>query len=152
MINIKLVCVGNLKERFWTEASKEYEKRLNRFCKLSIVEVAEENKYQDINKIVSLEGEEILDKLSGKPILLDINGKELSSEELSSYLNKLAQENSTITFVIGGSYGCSNAVKEKIKDKLSFGKITLPHNLARIVLLEQIYRAFMISSGNKYHK
>ena len=75
MINIKLVCVGNLKERFWIEASKEYEKRLNRFCKLSIVEVAEQNKYQDINKIVSLEGEEILDKLSGKPILLDINGK-----------------------------------------------------------------------------
>ena len=84
--------------------------------------------------------------------MLDIQGEEVSSEKLSTKLRNLEQNSSEITFVIGGSNGVSETVKNKIKDKVSFGKITLPHNLARVVLLEQIYRAYMINSGSKYHK
>jgi 23S rRNA (pseudouridine1915-N3)-methyltransferase len=152
MITIRVVCVGKLKERFWQEAQGEYVKRLSRFCKTEIIELEEQNKFDNIEKIIALEGEEILNSLSGKNILLDLNGKELASEQFANKIETIALENSTITFVIGGSYGVSNAVKQKIGDKLSFGKATYPHNLARIILLEQIYRAFMINSNCKYHK
>lgn len=152
MITIRVVCVGKLKEKFWQEAQGEYVKRLSRFCKTEIIELEEQNKFDNIEKIIALEGEEILNSLSGKNILLDLNGKELTSEQFANKIETTALENSTITFVIGGSYGVSNAVKQKIGDKLSFGKATYPHNLARIILLEQIYRAFMINSNCKYHK
>lgn len=152
MIAINIVCVGNLKEKFWTDAQSEYSKRLAKFCKLKIIEIAEQNKYNDINKILQIEGKDIIENLDGKCFLLDIGGKELSSEEFAKNLNEVSLNNSTITFVIGSSYGVSNEVKEKIKDRLSFGKATYPHNLARIILLEQVYRCFMINSGSKYHK
>ena len=155
MITINLICVGNLKEKFWKDASGEYEKRLSKFCKLNIIELAEQNKYEDINKILQMEGQSIiktLDERGGKNILLAIEGKEFSSEEFSSFIKKSALTTSTINFVIGGSYGTSREVNDKIKDKLSFGKATYPHNLARIILLEQIYRAFMLNGGGKYHK
>lgn len=152
MITIRIVCVGNLKEKFWQEAQGEYLKRLSRFCKTEIVELAEQNKYDNIEKIKLTEGEEILSSLSGKNILLDLGGRELTSEQLAGKINSLSLENSTLTFVIGGSYGVSDKVKTKIEDKLSFGKATYPHNLARIILLEQIYRAFMINNNSKYHK
>ncbi len=152
MITVNIVCVGKLKERFWQEAEGEYLKRLSRFCKMKIIELAEQNKYDNIEKIISMEGEEILASLNGKNVLLDIHGKELSSEEFAKKLEKEGNENSTISFIIGGSYGVSDYVKNKIEDKLSFGKITYPHNIARIILLEQIYRAFMINSNSKYHK
>lgn len=151
-MNINIVCVGNLKEKFWLEAEGEYLKRLQRFCKLSIKEVAEANKYSDIDKILSDEGRHIIESRSGHCILLDINGKEVSSEELAKKIESLMQQTSTITFIIGGSYGVSDEVKNSVDEKVSFGKITLPHNLARIVLLEQIYRSFMILSNSKYHK
>lgn len=152
MINIKIICIGNLKEKFWIEASKEYQKRLQRFCKLSIVELQEQNKFNNIESILENEGRDIISNLTDKNILLDIYGKTITSEELAKKIESLSQTYSHLTFVIGGSYGVSNEVKEKITDKISFGKITLPHNLARIVLLEQIYRAFMINNGGKYHK
>lgn len=152
MINIKIICIGNLKEKFWIEASKEYQKRLQRFCKLSIVELQEQNKFNNIESILENEGRDIISNLTDKNILLDIYGKTITSEELAKKIESLSQIYSHLTFVIGGSYGVSNEVKEKITDKISFGKITLPHNLARIVLLEQIYRAFMINNGGKYHK
>ena len=152
MIAIKFVCVGNLKEKFWIDAIEEYKKRLAKFCKLEIVEVAEQNKYQDIKKIIETEGDEILKNIEGKVYLLDIKGKEYSSEEFAGEIEKDMLSFSTITFVIGGSYGVSEKVKTQIKDKLSFGKATYPHNLARVILIEQIYRAFMIQSGAKYHK
>lgn len=152
MITINLVCVGNLKEKFWQEASNEYAKRLSKFCKLNIIELAEQNKYENIEKIKEIEGEDILAHISGKTFLLEINGKEYASEQFANLIDRTSLETSTMTFVIGGSYGTSEAVKEKIKDKLSFGKATYPHNLARVILLEQIYRAFMINGGGKYHK
>lgn len=152
MINIRIVCVGNLKEKYWTDACNEYKKRLQKFCKLSIIELAEQNKYQDIEKILQSEGTEILSSLAGKNFLLDVKGREVSSEDLAKRIEFLSQQISTITFIIGGSYGVSEEVKKSVDERISLGKITLPHNLARVVLLEQIYRAFMINSGSKYHK
>ncbi|MBQ8444697.1 MAG: 23S rRNA (pseudouridine(1915)-N(3))-methyltransferase RlmH [Clostridia bacterium] len=151
-MTVNLVCVGNLKEKFWIEASKEYEKRLSKFCKVKIIELAEQNKYDNIEKIKEFEGQDILNHLEGRTFLLDIGGKQYSSEEFAQEIEKTSISSSSITFVIGGSYGVSDRVKGAIKDKISFGRATYPHNLARIILLEQIYRAFMINGGGKYHK
>lgn len=151
-MNINLVCVGQLKEEFWKEAVAEYQKRLQRFCKINIKELSEQNKYQDKNRILFEEGREILENMQGYSILLDIDGKELSSQQLADKLKNIAQQQSTINFIIGGSYGVSDEVKNRADERLSLGKITLPHNLARVVVIEQIYRAFMINSGSKYHK
>ncbi len=152
MISINLVCVGNLKEKFWKDACDEYIKRLSRFCKLNIIEIQEQNNLSSTEKTLEKEGQDILKHLSGKSILLDIEGKQYSSQEFSNKLQSLEQETSEITFVIGSSCGVSQEVKSNIKDKISFGKATFPHNLARVILLEQIYRAFMIKSGSTYHK
>ena len=152
MLTINIVCVGNLKEKFWQDAQSEYAKRLSKFCKLNIIELAEQNKFEDIEKVLQVEGEDIISKLVGKCFLLDIGGKELSSEEFAQKMQDVSLNDSTITFVIGSSYGVSKEVKNKIKDRLSFGRATYPHNLARIILLEQVYRCFMINSGSKYHK
>lgn len=152
MINIRVVCVGNLKEEFWREACQEYAKRLGRFCKLSVIEVAEQNKFDNIDKIVQHESREILNNLEGFACLLDIKGRLVSSEDVASLIEEKSLTNSTITFVIGGSYGVSQELKEKIPTKISFGRATFPHNLARVILLEQVYRGFMINSGGKYHK
>lgn len=152
MINIKIVCVGNLKEKFWNDACDEYIKRLGRFCKVKVVELAEQNKYEQTERIVTEEGKEIVANLEGACCLLDINGKMITSEDLAAYISEKSLVASTLTFVIGGSYGVSTAVKEKIPSKISFGRVTYPHNLARVILLEQIYRAFMINGGGKYHK
>ena len=152
MLTINLVCVGNLKEKFWQDAEKEYSKRLSKFCNLKIFQVEEENSAGEVEKILSHEGKSILNHCKGKTYLLAIDGKNFSSEEFAKEIKDIALVDSQITFVIGGSYGVSNEVKEKIAKKLSFGKPTFPHNLARIMLLEQIYRAFMINSGSKYHK
>lgn len=152
MMTINLVCVGNLKEKFWKDAAEEYKKRLSKFCKLNIIEVQEQNKYDDIEKIKQIEGEDICTKLEGKSYLLDIGGNQYASEEFATELKLAALVNSTLTFVIGGSYGVSGKVRSAVRSRISFGKATYPHNLARIILLEQIYRAFMINSGAKYHK
>ena len=152
MITIRLVCVGNLKEKFWTDACNEYIKRLGRFCKIEIIEVAEENKQSHIQKIKLEEGKHILEKLEGKVYLLDIGGREFSSEELALQIKNDMLGASTLTFIIGGSYGVSDEVKNIAQNKLSFGRATYPHNLARVILLEQLYRAFMINNGSSYHK
>ena len=152
MIQIRIVCVGNLKEKFWKEGVEEYLKRLSKFCKMSIIELDEQNKYQDVNKIKEVEGKEILENLQGKCYLLDINGKEFSSEEFSKEIENSSLSQSTLSFVIGGSYGVSDEVKNAIKNKISFGRMTYPHNMMRLILVEQIYRAFMISAGASYHK
>lgn len=151
-MQIRLVCIGNLKEKFWQSATEEYKKRLQKFCNLQIIELDEQNKYQDVNKILSEEGKSIIANLGGYNILLDIEGKAYSSEELANKIKQTLLTSSTITFIIGGSYGVSDEVKRSVQERISFGKITMPHNLARVVALEQIYRAFMINSGAKYHK
>ena len=151
-MQIRLVCIGNLKEKFWQSATEEYKKRLQKFCNLQIIELDEQNKYQDVNKILSEEGKSIIANLGGYNILLDIEGKAYSSEDLANKIKQTLLSSSTITFIIGGSYGVSDKVKRSVQERISFGRITMPHNLARVVALEQIYRAFMINSGAKYHK
>ncbi len=151
MMTIKIVCVGNLKEKFWREACEEYQKRLSRFCKLKIIELEEQNNLSS-QKTLEKEGEEILKHISGKTILLAIEGKQYSSEEFADKLEKEALTSSELTFIIGSSCGVSDGVKNIVKEKISFGKPTFPHNLARIMLLEQIYRGFMINNGSTYHK
>ena len=152
MINITIVAVGNLKEKFSLEAEKEYLKRLSAFCKIQVVETKEFNKLQNIELIKEKEGEEIIKHLSSFPILLDVNGNEQTSEAFAKNLVKLSLTRSSLTFVIGGSYGVSEKVKNICKQKISFSKMTFPHNLFRIMLLEQLYRAFTIINGKTYHK
>ncbi len=152
MININLVCVGNLKEKFSKEAEAEYVKRLSAFCNLKIVEVKEQNQLQNPLTIVEKEGQDIVKNLKGYVILCDIKGKEMSSENLAKELGNLMMTSSTITIVVGGSYGVSEEVKNLSNERLSFSPMTFPHNLFRIMLLEQIYRAFTILENKSYHK
>lgn len=152
MLNVNVVCVGNLKEKFSKDAEKEYLKRLSKFCKLNVIELKEQNKLVNLMLIKEKEGEEIIKSLSSYNILCDLGGENLSSEEFANRLEKLALKNSKITFVIGGSYGVSEKVKNACQMKISFSKMTFPHNLFRIMLLEQIYRAFTILNGINYHK
>ena len=152
MITINLVCVGNLKETFWKEAEKEYLKRISRFCKFNLIEIQEKNKESTDQITLQKEGKEILSKCKGYIILMDREGQAYSSENFSKRIEKISLSNSELTFVIGSSCGVSDEVKQMANEKISFGPNTFPHNLARIMLLEQIYRAFTISNGIKYHK
>lgn len=152
MITINLVCVGNLKEKFWKDAESEYKKRLSRFCKFNIIEVEEKNNESNTEITLFKEGKDIIAKSKGYIILMDRQGKTDSSENFAKKIEKLSISNSELTFVIGSSCGVSDEVKESSNEKISFGPNTFPHNLARIMLLEQIYRAFCISNNIKYHK
>lgn len=156
-MNVRIVCVGKLKEKYLKDGIEEYAKRLSRFCKFEIIEVSEEllpdTSQKSIQNVKIAEGERIIAKLKGYAIALDLKGKMLTSEELSQKVSSLKQSGtSTLTFVIGGSYGLSGQVLDKCDFSLCFGAITYPHQLIRLVLAEQIYRAFMIEEGSAYHK
>ncbi len=151
-MTINIVCVGNLKEKFSKEHQEEYCKRLSAFCKLNIIEVKEQNQLSNPEMILEKEGEEILKKLKGYSILCDINSTEIGSEKFAKKLKELSLKTSTLSFVIGGSYGVSQSVRDRCDERISFSPMTFPHNLFRIMLLEQIYRGFMIESGKSYHK
>ena len=161
MLRVNIICIGKIKEAYFTDAIAEYVKRLGAFCKMNIIELPEEriksntpNEAQ-INEVVSAEGKRILQKInvSDYAVAMCIEGKQLSSEELAQTLSNLAIiGKSTVDFVIGGSYGLSNEVKSRANLRLSMSKMTFPHQMARMILCEQIYRAFEISSGGKYHK
>ncbi len=152
MISINLVCVGNLKEKFSKDEQEEYLKRLSAFCNLKIVEIKEQNQLQNPTTIMEKEGQDIVKNLKGHVILCDIKGKELSSENLAEKFKALMQQTSVITFVVGGSYGVSESVKKLANERISFSPMTFPHNLFRIMLLEQTYRAFTIIKNKSYHK
>ena len=152
MIKINLVCVGNLKDKFFVEACGEYIKRLSRFCSIKITEIKEFTNLENIELIKRTEGEEILKAIKGYFVLMDVKGKSLSSEDLAMSLNSISNTKSEITFVIGGSYGVSDEVKQKANLVLSVSKMTFPHRLFRVMLLEQIYRAFTINNNISYHK
>ncbi len=160
MLTVTLACVGKLKERYWREACAEYEKRLSAFCRLNTVEVAEERlpdapSPAQISAAIEAEGRRLLSRVpaGASLIALCIEGQELSSPALSKQLERWAVEGvSHVALVIGGSYGLSDAVKREARLKLSFSPMTFPHQLARVMALEQLYRAFHISSGGKYHK
>ena len=152
-----VVAVGKLKERFWIDACKEYVKRLGAYAKVEVREVADIDPARagGVDAARRREGAEILSAVSDRShaILLAIEGKERSSEDFSAHLDQLALTGkSDITFIIGGSDGVSDEVRARANEALSFGPITLPHNLARVVLLEQVYRACKISRGEPYHK
>lgn len=157
MIAINLICVGNIKEKYFTDAIKEYEKRLSSFCKFNIIELKEVNyakvNASEIEKIKQLEGKEIINNLKKYNILLSLKGKELSSIELAEFITKKQVDGlSELTFIIGGSYGVSKDVEDKVQEKISFSKLTFPHQLIRVIFLEQIYRAFTIINNKGYHK
>ena len=159
MLTVNLICVGSLKERYWRDACAEYQKRLSAFCKLTIIELPESRLADnpspaEIERALENEGSLILQKAGNSKLLpLCIEGKELPSPELAALLDELMLSGvSSLSFIIGSSYGLADSVKNKGIKKLSLSKMTFPHQLARVMLLEQIYRAFMIRSGGKYHK
>ncbi len=157
MVKVKIVAVGKVKEKYFADMISEYSKRLSRYAKFSIVEVKEENYVEEPNEseklsILKREGENIKKELSGYVIAMCIEGKKLSSTDLAGLLEKSANTNSEITFVIGGSYGLDDSVKNLSHFKLSMSDMTFPHTLCRAVLTEQIYRAFSIINNGKYHK
>ncbi len=159
MINVTVIAVGKLKEGYLRDGCAEYSKRLSSFCRLEIIEIDEERASDnpspaEICRVIEKEGERIAKKIpKGAYIIpLCIEGKEYSSPDFSLLIEKISLEASSICFIIGGSFGLSDNVKSLARTKLSFGKMTLPHQLARMVLLEQVYRAFSISSNSKYHK
>lgn len=159
MLNVNIICVGNLKEKFFTDALSEYKKRLSRYCKFEVVELPEEKiadnvTQSQIDKTLKKEGEKILAKIgkSDFVVAMCIEGKQLSSEELSKKIEDISLTNSTVNFVIGGSWGLSDDVKKRADMRLSVSKMTFPHQLFRVMLAEQIYRAFSITANAKYHK
>lgn len=159
MLNIHIVCIGKIKETYLKDAILEYSKRLSKFCKLDFIELSDEKIPDKLNPSLELEIKEKESKqiLSHLPkdsfkIALDLKGKEFSSEEFSKKLDDLSMEHSHISFIIGGSLGLSKEVLDNCNLKICFSKMTFPHQLIRVFLLEQIFRAFKISRGETYHR
>ena len=159
-MNVKIVCIGKLKEKYWTDAVAEYSKRIKRFSNLEIVELKESllpanASLKDEEKVKDDEAKEILKVLKKDEyvITLEIKGKPLSSEEMAAKMADLALEgHPDIAFVIGGSLGLGAEVSRRANYKLSFSKMTFPHQMMRVILLEQIYRCFKINNNEAYHK
>ena len=160
MINLNIICVGRLKEQYLRDASAEYIKRMQTICRLSVTELPAEKlsdnpSQKEIDRALEAEGKRIIEKIpKGAAVFaMCIEGKQRGSEELSRELDELALTGvSNAVFIIGGSFGLSDEVKAKSKYRLSMSKMTFPHQLARIMLLEQLYRAAQISLGTRYHK
>ncbi|MCI7084669.1 MAG: 23S rRNA (pseudouridine(1915)-N(3))-methyltransferase RlmH [bacterium] len=160
MLNISLICIGNLKEKYWAQAVEEYSKRLSAFCRFSVIQLNEERISNnpspgEIDRILNAEGKRILEKIPKNSYVISmcIEGKQISSNELSQKIEDISLSGkSSLCFIIGGSRGLSQQVKQRSDFKLSMSKMTFPHQMARVILCEQIYRAFEISSNGKYHK
>lgn len=154
-MKINIVAVGNLKDQYWKDASNEYLKRLKRFVEVNVYEVSEETVQENPSAIESAktkEGKRILQAVKGKVYLLTLDGTQVSSEDLAGMVKEDIDRGQVITFVIGGSYGTSKEVYDSAQRKIAFGRITFPHRLMRIILLEQLYRAFTIINKVNYHK
>ena len=159
MLTVRILCVGKCKEKYWREACAEYGKRLSAFCRFEVLEVDEERLPERPSKAqiesgLEQEGKRLLQKAGSTPIVaLCIEGKELSSPQLAQYVERAAVNGaSSLAFVIGGSYGLAERLKGESWVKLSMSPMTFPHHLARVMLLEQLYRAFKIREGSSYHK
>ena len=160
MLNIRLICVGKLKERFYAEAVAEYAKRLGAFCRLEVIELAEERLGEnpsaaELEAAPNREAEQIEKKLlkDGTLVCLCVEGGQMDSEAFAGLLTRT--ENSgrpRLSFVIGGSFGLAQKLKDRADLRLSMSKMTFPHHLARVMLLEQVYRGFQIKEGSRYHK
>lgn len=160
MLAVRILCVGKLKERFYADAAAEYEKRLGAFCRTELIELPEERlgdrpSQAEIDAALLREAERIEKKLLKDAVLiaLCVEGEQLSSEELSGLLTRTeGSGRPRMNFVIGGSFGLAPGIKEQANLRLSMSRMTFPHHLARVMLLEQIYRGFQIREGTKYHK
>ena len=160
MVNVTILCVGKLKEKFYIEAAAEYQKRLGAFCKLQLIELPEEKLPQEpsqaqIDAALEKEAQAIRAKLppNSSVVALCIEGRLRSSEELAGLLRSWEQNSAKhLVFLIGGSFGLDESLKAEAWVKLSMSPMTFPHHLARVMLLEQLYRGFQINSGSKYHK
>lgn len=150
---IKIITVGQIKEQYLKDAIEEYKKRISKYTNLEIIELKDEGLVEE-EKSIKLEAEKIEKQLNDKDyiITLEIEGKEYTSPEFAEKLRTIQIENSNITFIIGGSYGLADSIKNKAKMHLSFSKMTFPHQLFRVILLEQIYRSFKIINNESYHK
>lgn len=150
---IRIICVGKVKEKFYKEAIEEYLKRLTKYTKLEIIEVSDVD-FDNKDIVLEREKENILKILNDKDyiITLEIEGKQMSSIDFSKKIDNIFLNNSNITFIIGGSYGLHKDIKDMSNYALSFSEFTFPHQMFRIVLLEQIYRAFKIQKNESYHK
>lgn len=156
MLEVRLICIGKLKESYWREAVQEYEKRLRPFCRFQILELPEARLPENpsaaqIAQALEQEGRLILEKAAGKVFPLCIEGKETDSPGLAQRLKSAMDFPGAVTFVIGSSFGLSPAVKEA-GERLSMSPMTFPHQLARVMLCEQLYRGFQILNGTRYHK
>lgn len=152
-MKVNIVAVGKIKENYIIEGIAEYKKRLSRFCELKIIEVDENSQEKSITKKIESESNLILEKVSGFVVALDRKGQKLSSEQIAQMIEKIKLSGkSEITFIIGGSNGVSQGVITKSNLTLSLGNVTYPHQLFRLILIEQIYRAFSIIEGLPYHK
>lgn len=161
MLKINIICIGKIKEKYFSDAIAEYGKRLGAFCKFSVIELAEERvrsntpNSSQIAEVLSAEGKRILQKVAASDyvIAMCIEGKLMSSEELAETVSNVSVSGkSTVDFIIGGSYGLSGEVKARADLRLSMSRMTFPHQMARMILSEQIYRAFEIVNNGKYHK
>lgn len=159
-MKIKIIAVGKIKEQYLKDGISEYLQRLSSYAKVEIVEVNDSKvkdnpNESDINKVINEEGERILSKIKSGDLVvnLDLNKKEFDSVEFSKFLNdKIVEGGASVTFVIGGSYGLSNQVKERANYSISLSKMTFLHQMTRLILLEQIYRSFKILNNETYHK
>ena len=150
---IKIICLGKIKESYFNDAIKEYTKRLSKYTEIKIIELDDVEKKKK-KVVLKKEEEKILKVLNDKEyiITLEIEGNEISSLDFARKINDIFIQSSNITFIIGGSYGLSDEIKKKSNYKLSFSKMTFPHQLFRVILLEQLYRAFKINNNEEYHK
>lgn len=150
---IKIICIGKIKERYMVDAINDYLKRLSKYTKMEIIELPNYNS-DNIDEVLTHEKDLMLKYIKDKDyvITLEIEGKQLTSVELSQMIDNSLIYNSNMTFIIGGSYGIHNDIKKLSNYALSFSKMTFPHQLFRLILLEQIYRAFKIQNNETYHK
>ena len=145
MVKVNLVCVGKLKESYWRDAVAEYAKRLGRFCRFEVIELAERRSPEE-------EADAILRACRGHVIAMTVEGKQVTSEQFAQKIAVLCDRGEEMTFVIGSSCGLAERVKAAADERLSFSALTFPHQMMRVILSEQIYRAFMINAGAEYHK
>lgn len=150
---IKVICVGKIKEKYLSDAVYEYSKRISKYTKIEIIEVNDRDKFP-INDILNKEAEDVLKHIKDKDyvITLEINGNSLDSLELAKKVDNIFNNYSNLVFVIGGSYGISDIIKNRSNYSLSFSNLTFPHQLFRVMLLEQIYRVYKINNNETYHK
>ncbi|MBR3325548.1 MAG: 23S rRNA (pseudouridine(1915)-N(3))-methyltransferase RlmH [Clostridia bacterium] len=158
MLHINVICIGKVKEAFFRDAISEYTKRLSKYCNFTITELPDKplpNKLNSSiqNKIVDFESNQIINKTNKTSynIVLDSHGRQYTSEDFANYINEIQHNYSKVTFIIGGSLGLSSELKGKCNEMISFSKMTFPHQLMRVFLLEQIFRSFKINNNERYH-